>query len=72
MFPCSHCSEKFKIHYLLEVIVIIKFVLQSYRSETHFPYKKKIVIAHVGETPVIVFLFCLTFLGLWLSTKLLM
>ena len=54
----SHNSKKFKIHYLFELIVVIKFVLPSHRSETHFPYKN-LVIAQVGATPFVMFIFCI-------------
>ena len=62
----SHYSKKFKIHYLFELIVIIKFVLLSHDSETHFPYKN-LVIAQVGAIPLIMYIFLSNyFLGLWL------
>ena len=45
---------------LFEFIVIVKFVLPSYHSETHFPYQN-LVIAQLGATPFIMFIFCLFF-----------
>ena len=50
-------SKKFKIHYIFEFIVIIKFVLPSHHSETHFP-NKNLVIAQVGATTFIIYIFC--------------
>ena len=67
--PIIFTTLKLKIHYLFEFIVIIKFVLPSHHSETHFPHKD-LAIAQVGATPFIIFTF--HFLGLWLSRKLLM
>ena len=67
--PIIFTTLKLKIHYLFEFIVIIKFVLPSHHSETHFPHKD-LAIAQVGATPFIIFTFY--FLGLCLSRKLLM
>ena len=56
---CSHYSQKTnKIHNLFEFIVIIKFVLPSHDSETHFSYEN-LVIVQIGATPFIMFIFCL-------------
>ena len=47
--------KKLKIHCLFEFIVIM-FVLRSHHSLTYFPYKN-LVIAQVGATPFLMFLF---------------
>ena len=52
--------KKFKIHYPFEFIVITKFVLPFYHSETHFPYKN-LAIAQAEAILFIMFIFCLLF-----------
>ena len=43
---------------ILTTIVILKFVLPSHHSETHFPYKN-LIIAQEGATSFNIFIFCL-------------
>ena len=50
-------KKKIKIH-PFKFIVIIKLALPSHHSETHFPLKK-LIIAQVGATLSLMFIFCL-------------